>query len=199
MVGFALRQCGERCWRSTGCAHALQGADRVGTEHDRPVGVPRAAPGIGCASEDGRCASRDVDSPQVAVREEAERAAVGRPEREPGPVGVLKLPSGQRIQRANPQPWRPVRDRHERHASAVGRDGASAARRGELELGSGRAGEVKAQRPRSACSSGHVAQSAMPSADAAMNPTSDATRQRPAPRERHSPCRRSPRPTIARA
>ena len=117
MADFALRQCGQRCWRSTGCAHALQGTDSERAEHDRPVGVPRAAPWIGCASEDGCCASCDVDSPQVAVREEAERAAVGRPEGELGPVGVLKLASGQRIQRANPQPWRPVGDRHERDAS----------------------------------------------------------------------------------
>ncbi len=75
---------------------------RRGREEDHPGAAPGAAAAVVGAGERLRRTAREIHPHELAVGEEAEGAAVGRPEREPGALGAGKGPGLQRGERAHP-------------------------------------------------------------------------------------------------
>src|SRR5579863_825033 len=103
----------DRSWSSPspcfGCRASTRGRDakertRVSGKHDYALAVP------GTACTDARIAAQRLarapgcwNDLQLAVRKEADRAAIGRPERDSRPIGAGRPPEFGRIHGPNPE------------------------------------------------------------------------------------------------
>ena len=106
VTGFLLAAFIESGHRRGGAARirdALDGIAVRGSEENHPVTVPGPPISKRCIAERLGRAARGLDLLEFARGEEAEKAAVGGPEREVGPFRSRKRLGGGRIERPSPE------------------------------------------------------------------------------------------------
>ena len=107
---------------AAGGRHPIQRRLSVRREHDHTAAAPRAAASVRRRGEHARRSSGEIDALERAVREEAERLAVRRPERIFGAVRAGHRLRGERIERPHPELRRFVPShRHVHEAASVRR------------------------------------------------------------------------------
>ncbi len=132
----ALGDLGHRRGRAARGGDAVQRARAVGREDDHAVAVPGSAAAARRIAQGQRRAARGADLPQLAGREEADRRAVGRPERKARALRSGQRVGGQRVERAYVEQRLAVLGaHHEGQLPAVGRDGHRAGAAGSLARG----------------------------------------------------------------
>ena len=107
-VGIVLlrNQRGRRSSGSATRADAQKGAEIVGAEYDDVVGAPACAAAVGGIGEDSSRAASRRDLHQLAVGEETEVAAIGRPERMACALRTFELQGRVGTEGADPERFR---------------------------------------------------------------------------------------------
>lgn len=105
VTGLASRRVESRHRRrsAAGARNSIERTIRKGREKDRTVLTPGTTAAARRIADRLRRASGGVDPLQLPIGEEADEAAVGRPEREGGILGPRERLEGERIERTDPE------------------------------------------------------------------------------------------------
>jgi len=100
-------------------ANTHEGAEVIGAVEDDIIGAPGSAAAVRGIGQHGNGATAGRDLHQLAIGEEAEATAVGRPERMTGPLSALELPCEIAVERTYPEGLRVLRTGHKGDSIAL--------------------------------------------------------------------------------